>query len=421
MTLPSSLASEILKAKYDFNWEVLDVIISGKSSIDSTQGLQLGSAEEMDRFIFNYGYDLENPIERAEVHGNFHEALNFIRKHFLQPESPDGLKLEIPKKILEITDIRDLFKMANPGISNPHHVAPQPDPQHLGLWACSILKMMHTISHVDKDVRTTHFSDIQKQIFDQYYKVIHRDDEGRLFLGADPADPFRVELEAFETKPKKTRDSTILKLLHKPENVAEELFDRIGVRFVTPTLVGALRVVRYLKHHMIIIPPNIKPSRSRNTLIDLEHFKEGFTSIRQKLEEGSLSEEQLRSELELIAVSPKHGQGNRHSSEFYQALQFTCRQLIKLKNPLYDELKELKHLAKAQSGLKEEISRAIDRIDLRGVQKEVRFFYPYEVQILDKKSAMDNEIGRSAHSEYKRAQLQTALTRVMGSLTHVVR
>ena len=46
---------------------------------------------------------------------------------------------------------------------------------------------MHTIAHIDKDVRSTYFSDIQQQIFDRFYKVIHRDDEGKLYLG-DSAD-----------------------------------------------------------------------------------------------------------------------------------------------------------------------------------------------------------------------------------------
>jgi hypothetical protein len=35
---------------------------------------------------------------------------------------------------------------------------------------------------------------------------------------------------------------------------------------------------------------------------------------------------------------------------------------------------------------------------------------------VDQRSFEDNEKGRSAHSEYKRAQVQTALKRVMGAL-----
>ena len=102
--------------KFDFRTDVLDVIVSGKSTLDSPTAFQVHSMNEADRFIRSYGYDL-NPIENAEIRGNFHEALNFIRKHFLQPENPDGLKLEIPRKILELSDVRELFLMV--GLSDP--------------------------------------------------------------------------------------------------------------------------------------------------------------------------------------------------------------------------------------------------------------------------------------------------------------
>jgi len=89
--------------------------------------------------------------------------------------------------------------------------------------------------------------------------------------------------------------------------------------------------------------------------------------------------------------------------------------LIKLRNPLYDDLKEIKALEKAGS-LPESLSKIADRIDLKHIQREVRFFYPFEVQIMDEHSARENEQGQSSHSEYKRAQIQTAMKRVLGSL-----
>lgn len=409
--------SQSIRAKYDFRWDVLDVIISGKSSIDSPTGFQVQNVGEADRFIQSYGYDLANPIERAEVLGNFHEALNFVRKNFLQPENPQGLKLEIPRKILELTDIRELFLM-----SSMNYGGQTADTQGklLRNWACSLLKVMHTIAHIDKDLRTPHFSDIQQQIFDRFYKVIHRDAEGQLYLGERDDDPNRIDLVAFETKPKKSRESTLIKLLHKPENVAEDIFDRVGIRFVTPTPLGALRVVKYLKDNMIVMPPNIKPSRSRNTLVDIDDFRLRLEDALSRSETGTLAETLLAAELEAAAHPPRVSPENPHTSEFYRAIQFTVRQLIKLQNPLYAELKELKSQARTRP-LEEELGKAIERINLKHIQREVRFFYPYEVQVVDQKSAEENEKGRSAHSEYKRAQLQTALRRVMGNLVDAVR
>ncbi|MBC7691606.1 MAG: TIGR04552 family protein [Methylotenera sp.] len=406
-----------LRKKFGFRFEVLDIIINGRSSIDSAHGFNTETLADADRFLKSYGFDLENPIEGAEVFGHFHEALNFIRRYFLQPENPEGLKLEVPRKILELTNVRDLFLMASltyPGQS------PDTQGQLLRNWACSLLKVMHTIAHVDQDLRSSYFSDIQKQIFDRFYKLIHRDEDGRLFLGERHDDPNRVDLAAFETKPKKSRDSTLLKLLHKPENVAEDIFDRVGIRFVTVNRLGALQIVKYLADSMIVMAPNIKPSRSRNTLIDLEAFRARLTDTLLLSERKEMSAEAFMAELEEAAHPPFVNPENPHTSEFYRAIQFTCRQLIKLQNPLYNDLKELKALAKA-GPLSEDVGKIVERVDLKYLQKEVRFFYPFEVQIVDEKSAEENEKGRSAHSEYKKAQILTAMKRVMGSLVDAVR
>jgi uncharacterized protein (TIGR04562 family) len=413
----SSHLGKQLRNLYSFSNEIFDVIIGGKSTLDATSLFETRDLDEADRFLQSYGYNLENPIEKAEVLGNFHEALNFIRKHFLFPDNPDGLKLEIPRKILELSDMRELFLLSS--AKHPSQSS-ESGGEILRSWACSVLKVMHTIAHIDKDVRTSYYSDIQKQIFDRFYKLIHRDPEGQLFLGEKESDPHRINLIAFETKPKKSRDSIILKLLHKPENVAEDIFDRVGIRFVTPTAVDTLRVIKTLRDKMVIMPANIKPSRSRNTLLQIDEFKKKLPDLLLKVEESSLSKSEFIEELESASRPPGLNPDNPHSSEFYRAVQFTCRQLIKLTNPLYDEIRELKNVSK-QKLSPEEILKIIERIDLKYLQREIRFFYPYEVQLVDQKNHEENEKGKSAHSEYKRSQVLAAIQRVMGPLVHVAR
>ena len=398
--------------KYHFPPEVLDIIVGGKSAIDTESPFQIGSRDEAVRFIRAYGFNLENPIESAEARGNFHEALNFVRKYFLQPENPDGLKIEIPKKILELEDVCDLFLMASYQMPGQRRDTPG---SLLRNWACSILKVMHTIAHIDQDLRASYFADVQKQIFDRYYKHVRRDAAEVLYLGEGPDDPLKVELVAFETKPKKGRDSTLLKLLHKPENVAEDIFDRVGIRFITKNRIDALRVVKFLKERMVVMPPNIKPSRSRNTLVDTAAVVALSKELSPQFASGSIDESTFVARLEEAAAGQNHGAKNTHSSEFYRAIQFTARQLIKLRSPLHADLRELKQLVK-NAGTAEAITKVVDRIDLKYVPKEVRFFYPYEVQVLDVVSSEENDRGKSAHSEYKRAQVHTALKRVMGVL-----
>ncbi|MEW6055386.1 MAG: TIGR04552 family protein [Bdellovibrionota bacterium] len=406
------LSPEFLK-RYEFDWEVLDVIIGGKSAIDSGTHLLIRSTEEALRYMDCYGYDIDNPIEKAELFGNFQEALSFIRRYFLQPDNPDGLKIEIPRKIAELSDMAQLLTYA----STPQ--AGGASGQALNtLWACAVIKIMHTIAHIDKDLRSNYIADVQTQILDRFYKFIVNDESGQLFLGRDTRDPDRVELVAFETKPKKSRDSVILKLLHKPENVAEDIFDRIGIRFVTKNKFDAIRVVKFLKDRYVLMPANVKPSRSRNTLVDTTQFSKTLSHLMKEVESGALTPGDLQNKIVQLCESDSLGAlnpENPHTSRFYSAIQFTCRQLIKIKNPLFDDIRALKAETKG-GALPENIAKTVEKLDLRNLQKEIRFFYPFEVQILDEASYRESRAGLSSHSNYKKSQIQAAMRRVLGEL-----
>lgn len=397
-----------IRKKYEFNWQIMDVIVSGKSALDSARGLNLKSQDEIARFLECYGYDLENPIERAELFGNFQEAIQFIRHYFLKPENPDGLELELPRKISEITDISQLLMMAS-GQSGSGAIT------H---WACAVIKVMHTIAHMDKDLGAYYFTDVQKQILDRFYRYIHSE-ENQVYLGKDPRDTDRVDLIAFESKPKKSRESVILKLLHKPENVAEEIFDRVGIRFITKTKFDSLRVIKFLKDRNVIMPANIKPSRSRNSLIDLKNFNEGLNNLFAQVEHEKINSDDIEARLVALCESfdprPETVKNNPHTSSEYRSIQFTGRQLIKLKNPLYEELKALKSAVKG-AATPPEITKIADRIDLKNIQRETRFFYPFEVQIYDEEAYKQNLAGQSSHANYKKSQIRAAMIRVMGPL-----
>lgn len=403
----ASSDTDIWKQKYSFHWDVLDVVISGKSIIDIKGGVgaHLVTHEDADRFCQTYGFDLSDPIQQAEAQGHFHEAVAFIRRFFLQPENPEGLRLEIPKKILEIADMRELLLLSNRSQSD------------LRDWACAILKVMHSIAHIDKDVRTFYFSNVQKQILDRFYRVIHRDAQGSLYIGKNTDDPLRVDLVHFESKPKKSRESVLLKLLHKPENVADEIFDRVGLRFVTHDTLDVLRLIKYLKNHQIIMSANTKPSRARNSMVDVDHFRKSELEIFARLEEnGAQSEEALRAELVQAIRPPAHVLDNPHSANSYRAIQFTCRQLIRIDSPLHDQLKVLKTLAKRHQERAEpdlELLAAIEKTDLKVLPRVLSFFYPFEVQITDQSGYEESLKGQSSHTEYKRSQIQTAMKRVL--------
>ncbi|TNF29489.1 MAG: TIGR04552 family protein [Deltaproteobacteria bacterium] len=398
-------------SKYLFDWESLDVVIGGKSALDSKFFIGPMSDDEMvQKFLVGYGLDANDPVARAELFGNFQEALQFIRRYFLKEGNPDGVNAKIPNSIFMITDISDLFLMAT---GNREGLEREDT-----LWAEIILKVMHTILHVDKDLRSSYFTEIQTQIFDRFYKYLFREGD-KLYFAVTKKSDRRVQLVEFETKSKKTRDSVIIKLLHKAENVAEELFDRVGVRIVTENRFDSLRVIKFLIENYVVIPHNIKPSRSTNSLIDLEAFKKRHANLIKYALRNDLSEEKFIETIERETSECRFrekydDERNTHSLSAYQAIQFTCRHLIKYKNPFLQEFIELRKSAKEQK--EAEISKKILSMDYSHIARDVRFFYPYEVQIVDKEAHQVNTEGEASHGEYKKQQIQTAQKRLFTPL-----
>lgn len=397
-------------SKYLFDWEPLNVILSGRSALDSRFFISsMYGKEEVVSFLKGYGIDPEDPIGRAELFGNFQEAVQFIKRYFLKENNnEDGVDLKIPNSLYMISDIDELFLMATGNSLNP-----VTDEERL--WAEVVLKIMHTILHVDKDLRSNYFSVIQTQILDRFYKYVYRDGE-KLFLG-ERGDSNSIALEVFETKSKKTRDSVIIKLLHKAENVAEELFDRIGIRIVTRTKFDALRVVRFLIEKNIVIPHNIKPSRSMNTLIDIAKFRDNHNNLIKLALRNNLSEDKFLEaiEREISSCSTEsQDDRNKHTSSKYETIQFTCRQLIKYKNPFLSSFNEVRKMAKEVEN--QDLAKKVLDMDVSLIARDIRFFYPFEVQIVDEEGHRTNTEGEASHSEYKRSQVVSAMKRVFRPL-----
>ncbi|GIW22813.1 MAG: hypothetical protein KatS3mg068_1820 [Candidatus Sericytochromatia bacterium] len=70
-----------------------------------------------------------------------------------------------------------------------------------------------------------------------------------------------IKIYDIEIKAKKERNSIILKLLLKIENVAADVFDNIGVRIITYDKLDAMLILRFLRKTGILNFCNIKPSR----------------------------------------------------------------------------------------------------------------------------------------------------------------
>jgi uncharacterized protein (TIGR04562 family) len=80
-------------------------------------------------------------------------------------------------------------------------------------------------------------------------------------------------------------------------------------------------------------------------------------------------------------------------------------------------LQEFHDLRKdAKENSENELAKKILNLDVSLIARDIRFFYPFEVQVVDEKSHKGNTEGEASHAEYKKAQTKSAMLRVFGDL-----
>lgn len=366
-------------ATLELPWESLSAMIQGKSSIDLSS-MPIRNREEAYSFVYNYGFDLNNPDDQAEMEGYFIEAVNFIEHRFLTPsvewlshgEAPSPVE-KIPLAVTQSRDVLELILVAGQK-DHPHRP-----------WACALLKVIHTLVFIQNSPLYKYHAQASETILARFRDVLLPEADGTVILQG--SDERQLRLYAFEAKHHKPRESILIKLLCKKENVAENVWDLVGVRLVTFHPAEAILAVDILREQKVILFPNVIPSRSRNTLIDFEHFKELYETRLSEFKLGLGDAEAVKSlfaTADFVTPEETHASQNPLSSPHYRSLHITCRQLLRVKQP--------------------------------GSLAETRFAFPYEVQILDQKNYLESRIGHGAHASYKQRQLFAARRRVLGTV-----
>ncbi len=349
------------------HWETLRAIIGGSSALDLPR-IRVETDEEAHEFVCCYGFDwnvLEHRVQGEAIRAG---AIEFLETEILAPGTA------IDPEVREERDVRRLVRWAGEGTPSPRQ-----------RWSCALLRVMHAVAHCNFPLQDRYGRHIRTQILARFQPHLHQHDGTGLRLGTGDDS---VALVAFEVKEAKPLSSTVMKLLHKVENVATDIFDHIGVRFVTRDRLDALLVVRYLRAHNVFMFANVKPTRSRNTLFDLDAFE--ASAERALRADPDVDREALLEDLRTTMLLPKSvvtadPRPNAFSATSYRSLQFTSRQLI----------------------------RVPDETD---GGEEIRFFFPYEVQILDEASFRESRSGRASHEEYRARQREAVRRRVLGSL-----
>ncbi len=395
---------DLLKV-WAFNWGIMDVLIGGKSSID-LQELRVRSWQDATEFLRYYGYDPELPTDARKIHMIICEAWNFIEQYLMPYEWSRGK--QPPAHLLYTHDARDIILAASDL---------RPEVASTQAWACAVLRVMHTIAHLDGVTKYADIEAARTQIMNRFLKFAFRDQDGKLRFGDRQTS---VVLDRIEWKLRKSRESIILKLLHKKANVAETIYDLLGIRIITKRLADVMVVVKFLRDFHIVTFPNCNPSRARNSLIDVESFKHNVDMLREMLEDGRIKPQEFSNILQgltkPLSMIQSGTAANPHTAKGYRAVQLTCRQLIRYPNPALrwqDKLK--RHLA--DHSLSEQSRQICDEIlqfaASEPAEQDLEGFFPFELQVMDETSAAQNSIGEASHDRYKQSQVKAARRRVL--------
>lgn len=394
---PAKLRFENASQSFDISWLNLEALIKGVSALDHHE-LAINSLDDAEAYLLQYGYDWRVAQDRLELTDTMNEAVDFIERRLCDSSvdwedmGETRVHCRFPAHWAggpngkDAADVRHLLVKAS--------ISPdQPDYSEESAWACAVIKVMHTICHINNTLLYRYYDQAKDQIVGSYKAIISQHPDGDTLLGRSKG--LQLGISSFEVKDKKSRDSMLLKLLSKREMVAEQLFDLIGVRIVTFTPTDAILALEILRQNKVLIFANIIPGRTRNSLVDFDAYKHCVEPVIDQYQAGELELAATLDRLKhvvcerpmLPAVDKPFNQDNDSSIQGYRALHLTQRQLI----------------------------RSYTMESFNGEAPISKFFFPYELQIVDVDSYTQNHMGSSAHSQYKLRQLVKARRRVLGS------
>lgn len=389
--------------RFQFNQSVLHSVVGGKSAIDMPS-LNISTLKEADAFLKGYGFDV-SVAEQMEKLWYFHRRAMVLlteKLDFKLEEIPEILRerklLEDPRKLLLYASCSEEHLTQKNGQTLRESIAiddmSMQKIQQLQKWSCVILRCCHVFVHAENDLFSSFSEEIQKQILSPFQNCIYHDGtSGTTYLKrADEADQDApLALMGFESKPFKTSTSTVIKLLAKPNALAMNVFDKLGVRFITRSMFDTFRVVRFLVEENLISYPHIIPDQSSNNIYPVDLFLQACFDLVQMSQQDPLnpssqwSEEQVNEYFKKYLAERESDAGflrkeNAFSGADYRFIKFIARKLV--------------------------------RVSLPGEAVGFSFFYPFEVQIMDQESHSRILSGPSHHQAYKDRQKIAARKRL---------
>jgi len=337
---------ETLKSVDEFSLadlEAIRLLLRGDSVIDWHR-LNFKDASEIRDFLVAQEFSPSEPADRARMDAIKSEAISYLRRHFEYP---------IPKPV-ENASIEELFELAT-------------RTGHRQTCACTILKCMHIIHHLDGRELLFMLPMSDQEIFhlveEKVYRVI-----GSMLAEGFPITEF--------VGGRKNKDSLYTKLLSKREAVSAQIYDKLRFRIVTRERDDIFPIIQYLQKKLF--PFNyIIPGQSINSILHFKSYCGKSPHLKSYLGEmqAGVDEDYTPSD-------------NVFSADNYRVLHFVVDMPIRLPRKL---------LERAPSS-----AWALGPV----------VFVICEFQVIDRETESTNEQGDASHAKYKDRQKKAVIRRL---------
>ena len=324
--------------------EALRLILRGDSVIDWRR-VDFATEGEAHEFLRSQELEPNEPADRVRMEHVKAESVAYLRRQFDYP---------IPRPVERATVPELLLLAAGRG--------------HRGMCACTILKCMHIIHHLDGRellfVLPMSDQDVFHMVEEKVYRII-----GGMLAGGFPIIEF--------VGGRKNKDSLVTKLLSKQETIAAQIFDKLRFRVVTRTRDDIFPILQYLTKRLF--PFNyVVPGQSINSVF-------GFKSYIEKTP--------LKPLVDQMQVHGKVDDGmtlndNQFSAQSYRIIHFVVDMPVRLPK------------------------RILDRAPPGAGHLGNVIFVICEFQIVDRDTETHNEIGDASHAKYKERQKKAVMRRL---------
>ena len=325
--------------------EAIRLLLRGGSVIDWHR-LNFDAADEATAFLRAQELDPDEPRDIARAEAVKSASISYLKRNFDFP---------IPKPVAQASMSELLMLAAGRG--------------HRQLCACTILKVMHIIHHLEARELLFMLPVSDQEVFHLVEQKVYRVIGGMLARG--------LPLLEF-IGGRKNKDSLYTKLLSKEETIAAQIYDKLRFRIVTRNVDDIFSTLNYLMRE--VFPFNyVIPNQSTNTLFNFRSYCTQSPNLCRHIDRLQLSPDLEEREIWI---------DNRFTAESYQVVHFVVDMPVRLPQEIMDTAPPA--------------AWPLGRV----------IFVQTEFQVIDRETEQGNEMGEASHARYKDRQKLAVMRRL---------